>query len=124
VAVFLPFGLPITVHRDDPAGIDPKTGDPRSGTVEPITLDGCAVVALSEMSATASKENRGPGRTFTSTRRILYAPYGTDIRKEDRVEYEGVLYQVDGVPVQERSPLSGTEGYMKVALEVVDGPLA
>ncbi|MEU0531982.1 hypothetical protein [Amycolatopsis tolypomycina] len=121
--MLLPFGRPITVHRDNPAGVDPKTGDPRPGVVEPITVDGCAVVAVAEMSATGSAETSAPGRTVASTRRILYAPYGTDIRKEDRVEYEGVLYQVDGVPIQERSPLSGTEGYMKVALEVVDGPL-
>ncbi len=120
----IPFGHPITVHRDVPAGIDPKTGDPRPGTVTTFTVARCAVVAVSEMSATASAETTAPGRTVSSTRRILYAPYGTDLRKEDRVEAEGLLYQVDGDPIQERSPLTGTRGYMKVALDIVTGPTA
>lgn len=120
----LPYGRPITVHRDVPAGIDPKTGDPRPGAVTTFTVARCAVVAVAEMSATASAETPAPGRTISSTRRILYAPYGADVRKADRVESEGVLYQVDGDPIQERSPLTGTRGYMKVAIDIVTGPTA
>lgn len=75
---------------------------------------------LGWLSQTSATEPTGPGRALvTLTTEILFLPSGTDIEAHDRVEIDGQLYEVDGVPQSAWSPRG--EHHIEANLRRVDG---
>lgn len=59
-------------------------------------------------------------REAVTTRWRLFAPEGTDLRATDRVEYAGVVYQVDGEPERWPSP-TGRLAHVEALLRRTEG---
>lgn len=87
-----------------------KYGD-RTGTITRTYLAGCAVAPRS------SEALDSEGRHGALIGLTLYGPYGTDLKHTDRVEVDGVVYEIDGEPGQWKSPLSAWEAGFEVALK-------
>lgn len=63
-----------------------------------ITVGGCSV-----QPNTTSRDF--DGRTVQVTEDwTLYAPYGSDIKAGDRIEWEGVTFEINGAPMPWKSP--------------------
>lgn len=115
------FGDTIKVYRDTPSGVDPKTGDPLGTAPPPTTITGCGVAPLGYGSTSGSEDVFRDGREVTSTDRILFAPYGADIRRHDRVEHNGVMYQVNGSSWDAANALTGWQAGTIAQLKVIEG---
>ncbi|MEU5853944.1 hypothetical protein ABZ799_01330 [Nocardiopsis dassonvillei] len=103
---------PITVTVKRAGGRD-REGDPLPGTEH--TIDGCAQYPQTSSEAATTG-------TTVITGRVLLAPYGADIRSEDRVILpDGSEWAVDGDPGPWSSPLTGWQPGTQVALERVKG---
>lgn len=100
--------------RETPGGTD-NYGDPIEGTTETVTLTGCGVAPRS------SDDITDRGRQGVIVGLTLYAPHGTDLRYSDRIEVDGVLYEVDGEAGSWKSPLSSWEAGIEVALRRAQG---
>lgn len=116
-------GITVTVHRDNPGGVD-QYGDPIPGTVQTFNVQGCAVSPRSAQPGSHSKEIIDYGRMGVIEGVTLYAPFGTDIRRTDRIElpapWNGV-FEVEGEPGAWRNPFTGWEAGLEVALRRVEG---
>lgn len=79
-------------------------------------IDGCAIAPLVE------GEERDRGREGVVTALTLYAPHGSDIQADDRVETpaDGVLH-VEGPTRRWQSPFTGWKAGLTATLRRVDG---
>lgn len=89
-------------------------GDP-TGTPDDETLDGCMVAPRT------STDVDGRGRQGVVVGLTLYAPYGTDIVATDQLTVDGEPYEIDGEPGPWKSPFSGWEAGIEVALTRAEG---
>lgn len=107
-----PHGVAVTVHR--PGGVD-QFGDPDPGS-PPTThvLTGCAVAPRS------TSENDARGATVIIGL-SLYADHDADIGPADKVEVDGVRYEVVGEPGRWRNPYTANKAGLEVALQRVTG---
>lgn len=103
-----------TVVRIRPPGRD-EYGDPLSADSEEDDIPDCVV------SPRLSTEVTAPGRQGVVVGLTLYAPYGTDLVHTDQVKVDGVLYELDGEPGPWKSPFSGWEAGVEVALKRAAG---
>ena len=79
-----------------------------------VTIDGCALQPAS------TGEVTDPTRTAVTTRWNLFAPPGADLLPSDRVDVDGVTYEIDGDP-QDWSAPGGRLDHIAAALVRVDG---
>lgn len=101
---------PVIVRiRGNPGGED-EYGDPVTGTEDRTTLAG-AFVAPRE---TSEIDNRGRAGVIVGL--TLFAPYETDLRYDDRIEVDGVLYDIEGEPGRWRNPFTDWEAGIQAAL--------
>lgn len=110
-------GITVTVHRSVPGGTD-QHGDPLPGTVETHDIEGCALAPRTDTSI---------GEVDTRSRHgivvgwNLFAAYDADIVNTDRIEIDGELFDVDGQIGRWRSPFTGREHGLEVALKRPEG---
>lgn len=69
---------------------------------------------------TSSASIRGDGRDGVTVGLTLFAPYGTELHHDDRIEVDGVLYRIEGAPAEWSSPTGWRPG-VQVALVRVEG---
>jgi hypothetical protein len=96
-------------HSADPTGED-EYGNPTYDELDPVVLDGAFV---------APRKSEGldrDGRTGVIVGLTLYAPYGTDLVYTDRVEVDGVVYEIDGEPGRWLHPHTGWQAGVEAAL--------
>lgn len=62
-----------------------------------------------------------PGHDRVITRPAIYAAEGTSWSSRDRVTVRGVLYEVDGVPLDYRNPYDPSYDGIQINLKAVDG---
>jgi hypothetical protein len=105
------FPDPVTLVR--PAGSDPF-GDPLPGEAGRTSVAGVFAPG------STSEDLLGRGATAYTTA-TLYLPVGTDVRRTDRVEVRGTVWEVDGEPVEWRSPGTGRRAGLQVNLRAVKG---
>lgn len=91
-----------------------KYGDPTGSDAE-VELEGCAVAPR------VSGDVDDRGRQGVVVGLSLYAPHGTDLLHTDRVKVDGVVYEIDGEPGAWKSPFSGWEAGIEVALKRAAG---
>lgn len=108
-----PFGETVTVIRAGAPTQDDYGNDVPGPNVE-TPVGGCAV-----WPRTSSEDVQGRLQVLEGLN--VVAPYGTDVRPHDRVRVRGVLYDVDGDPGEWRSPLTGTQAGVQIALTRVTG---
>jgi len=74
----------------------------------------------------ANNSDAGPAstteaaRSATRTRQILYAPPDVDLEHDDRVEVDGLVYQLDG-DVQSWGSGDGTLDHVVASLQRIEG---
>lgn len=92
-------------------------GGTRTDWSDPDELDiyPCAVAPLVE------EELLARGREGITEAWTVYAPYKSDIRASDRIRYDGMDFDVDGVPGNWRSPFTGSEFGMAVRIVRIEG---
>lgn len=100
--------------RNSPGGQD-VYGDPIAGTTLRTTIAD-AFTAPRE-----SAEIDGRGRAGVIVGLTLFAPYGTDLRYDDQIEVDGVLYDIEGEPGHWRHPTTTWEAGTQVALTRAQG---
>jgi hypothetical protein len=106
---------PVIVRvRSTPGGVD-EYGDPVAGTTTETTLAG-AYVAPRE-----SDEITNRGRAGVIVGLTLFAPYDTDLRHNDRIKVDGVLYDIEGEPGRWRNPFTDWEAGIQAALRRTAG---
>lgn len=64
----------------------------------------------------SSEDTTGRGRDGVVVDARLYGPYGLDINEADRIEVDGQVYRIVGVPQRYRHPLTGWEAGVTVDL--------
>lgn len=96
--------------RKDPGGND-RYGDPTSSTTSRTLISAAGVAPRS------SSDNDDRGQTGVIVGLSLYLPYGTDIVFTDQIEVDGEPYDIEGEPGSWKSPLSGWEAGVEVALK-------
>lgn len=104
-------GETVTVVRAG-SSTDPYSLETVTDWTSPTETDlpGCAFDP-----GTASEPASNWRLTFSATP-TLYAPPGADITKRDRVIVRGLLYEVSGEPADWRSPWTGQQMGLVVAL--------
>jgi hypothetical protein len=106
---------PVIVRvRGNPGGVD-EYGDPVSGTEDRTTLTG-AFVAPREASEITNR-----GRAGVIVGLTLFAPHDTDLVFTDRIEVDGVPYDIEGEPGRWRNPFTDWEAGLQVALRRTSG---
>ena len=119
-----PFGEIVTIIRRSAMEPD-KYGDYPTATTTRIDIPGCGLAQKS------SSEPTVRGRQGSNVMLSLYAPEGTDIRYDDKIEIHGggtfagapvtpataAIYFVDGQPATWKNPLTGTSFGVEVSLK-------
>jgi hypothetical protein len=84
-----------TITRIRPAMVTNRYGDLEADWATATSLDiaGCAVHPA------GTTETTDPARTAVAIRWNLFLSPGADIAPGDRVSFDGVLYEVDGMPL-------------------------
>jgi hypothetical protein len=84
-----------TITRIRPAQVTNRYGDLEADWDNASSLDivGCA------LHPAGTTETTDPARTAVAIRWNLFLPPGSDIVAGDRVSFDGVLYEVDGMPL-------------------------
>ena len=84
-----------TITRIRPAVVTNRYGDLEADWANATSLDivGCAVHPA------GTTETTDPARTAVAIRWNLFLPPDSDIVSGDRVTFDGVLYEVDGMPL-------------------------
>lgn len=95
--------------RKDPGGID-AYGDPVTSTSTRVLLDGAGVAPRESSDITEQ------GRHGVIVGLNLYLPYGVDLDRDDQLEVDGVLYEIEGDVGSWKSPLTSWEAGAEVAL--------
>jgi hypothetical protein len=107
-------GQTVTILRESSSGVD-AYGDPVTSITTRVEVTGCAVAPR------MSTEPTERGRQGVIVGLSLYAPTGTDVRYTDRVEIDGAVYLVDGIPAEWVSPFTGWAPGLEVALRRAEG---
>lgn len=81
----------VTRLRGAPGGHD-SNGDPVSSTVARLDITECLVAPRYE------SETLGLGRNGVVVGLNVYAPTGTDLVYTDRIEVDGIAYDIEGEP--------------------------
>lgn len=107
----------VTVTRLRGTKVDDGYGGTRVDWTNPdrLTIRGCAMAPLVEDELVAR------GRQGVVDGWTLYAPYGSDVDFEDRVETPHGTFEVNGTPGHWRSPYTGRESGMTIVLQSVEG---
>lgn len=83
-------------------------------SVESVTIDGCAVSQGNGFENTdATDQVEGDI--------IFHVPYGTGVSYLDQIVYNGVTYEVTGIPKSWKSPFTGTLSMDEITAKVVEG---
>lgn len=98
-----------TIVRRRPAGDFDAYGDPVEGAVDTPLTD-CFVAPRS------SADIADRGRAGVTIDLTLYGPVGTDLQHTDQVLVDDVLYDIDGDSGVWKSPLTGWQAGVEVAL--------
>lgn len=115
--VDFPFGETVTRLRATPA-TDPYSGEATGldwSSPSSLTIEGCG------FNPGQSSEPLQDARNAVITQPEVYAPPGSDVLPGDRLVVRGVTYEVDGRPAAWRSPFTGWEPGMVIALKDVEG---
>lgn len=94
-----PFGETITIVRLAPPTF-PTMGD-APAVATSTDIDNCAVWPTQTTELIV-------GQDTVTWDLDLVVPFGTDVRSDDQVEYEGVTYDIVGRPQPWRSPFTGS----------------
>ncbi len=109
----LPLGQTVTLHQRTVTSQDARGNDVYSDNA--IQVTGCAVTYG------ASTENVEGTDTVVSDATV-YMPDGSDPTAYDRMTLpDGNTYEIQGKPVQQKSPFSGTTSYIEVHGRLVTG---
>lgn len=65
-------------------------------------VGGCSV----QPAATATGDPAGRAQ-MTSVTAAIYCPPGADVAEGDRISFGGVTYEIEGAPIEVRSPFGG-----------------
>ncbi|MFD7646344.1 hypothetical protein ACFV5M_01580 [Streptomyces albidoflavus] len=107
----------ITIVRPGPRVRD-SAGSWVAGPPDEISVGRCAVMSPYGVTVGSSSETHDASQTVV-TRRVLFAPLGTDVRPTDRIRREnGELFDVIGRPLD--FPLTSL-AHVEVALQEVTG---
>lgn len=112
-------GRTVTRVRTAVGPVDVR-GIPTKGTITRLDIPGCAVAPLGSDRRTA-EETSERGRHGTTTGLSLFDPSGTDLTRDDQIEIDGVLYDIDGDPSVWERPHSGRPARTEVALRRAEG---
>lgn len=111
------FSETITIER--PGGVvRDSTGSEIPGPPVRFSVDFCAVMPPYGVTVGSSTETHDASTTI-ETRRVLFAPLGTDVRPADRIiRSNGEIWQVEGRP----NPLPATSlAHLEASLTEVTG---
>ena len=97
------------------SGVDDAHGNPVEGWADPVS------VGIYAFNPGTTSEPFIPGHDRVVTQPAVYAPVGTVFGPRDRVTVRGVLYEVDGVPLEYRNPFGGLVDGIQVNLRGVTG---
>ncbi|MFD7776665.1 hypothetical protein [Streptomyces sp. NPDC059753] len=106
----------IQISRPGPPVRD-STGSEIPGPPVLIPVEGCAVASPYGVTVGSSSEAHDASTTIT-TRRVLLAPLGTDVRASDRIIRGDETYEVIGRPLE--FPLTSL-AHMEASLQEVTG---
>jgi hypothetical protein len=112
-----PHGETITRLRGT-ATVDPYSTEPTGvswTTPASLEIEGCG------FNPGQSAEPLQVGRNAVTTQPEVYAPAGSDVLSGDRVVVRGKTYDVDGEPAGWRSPFTGWEPGLVIALKLTEG---
>ncbi len=107
----------VTILRATPGGVDPY-GDPIAGGIVEVDVPGCAVAPRMSHEQFAVQAR---GRQGVIVGLTLYCPPRTDLRSDDQVRVRGETYDTEGEPGDWRSPYTGVERGLEVALRRAEG---
>lgn len=114
----------MTILRIPAIEVD-KYGDPIVPDEEPeaVELVGAFVApgGNDDAGSHGSRDITGRGRNGVTVALTLYAPYGTELHHDDKVDVDGVVYEVDGEPGQWKNPLTGWEAGIVATLLRAEG---
>jgi hypothetical protein len=105
-------GVTVTLARSAVTGRDQYGNDVRETTETQV--GGCAF-------APGSTSENTQGTDQVTTDAECYLPAGTAITPEDQIIYQGMAYQVTGVPQSWSSPFTGLASPVRVKLRAVTG---
>lgn len=110
-----PFGETVTRLRG--THVDDGHGGTYVDWTNPTSLEivGVALAPRSE------GEAHDPGRAGVIVGFTLYAPFGSDIDFEDRLQTSYGLFELEGRPGPWKNPFTGTEAGVTAALRRVEG---
>lgn len=100
------------------ATTDPYSGEATGSdwsTPDSLDIDGCG------FNPGGSSEPLQEGRNAVITRPEVYAPADADVLSGDRLVVRGLTYEVQGDPADWRSPFTGWNPGLVIALERVSG---
>lgn len=111
------FSETVTIERPGEPTRD-STGSEIPGVPVRFDVERCAVIPPYGVTVGSSTETRDASTT-TTTRRVLFAPLGTDVRPADRIlRSNGEIWQVEGRP----NTLAATSlAHLEAALKEVTG---
>lgn len=112
-------GETVTRVRRVPGGHDPY-GNPIPSTEERVDIKRCALSPRSG-SYEGLGEISAVDRMGVVDGYVLYAPYGADITRFDRIEARGQTWEVEGSPAGWRSPYTLRERGQVVTLRRAEG---
>lgn len=102
--------------------LDPYSGeatqaawDDEANPPSSLAIEGCA------FNPGGSTEPTQEGRNAVITRPEVYAPADADVLAGDRLVVRGLTYDVEGDPADWRSPFTGWQPGLVIALERVSG---
>lgn len=104
-----PFGETVTVTRQTQDAF----GDKTAGATH--TIDNCAVWPI------MGAETIQGGMDVLTFGLTILVPPGSDILSTDTVTVRGTVYRVNGEPQLHKSPLTGVESGIEVALQASAG---
>lgn len=110
-----------TIVRQMPGGYD-QYGDPVPGTDTRIDVPGCSWAPRAAGSGPSSSEIDERGRQGVIVGLTVYMPSETFLLATDRLELDGLLYEVEGEPgVWGPNPFTGREPGLEVAARRAEG---
>lgn len=92
-----------------------ENGEPSWDDPDELEVPGCA------FDPGGSSEALDLARNVVTTQPKVYAPAGSDIAAGDRLVVHGTTYEVDGHPAVWRSPFTGDQFPLVVALKSSEG---
>lgn len=106
--------------RHTPGGVD-EYGDPITSSPSTTELVGAFTAPRDAVGSRESSEINQRGRAGVIVGLTLYAPYGTDLRRDDQVDIDGTLFDVEGEVGSWRNPFTSWEAGIEVALRRATG---